>query len=101
MSYSKKMLYIVQKLDAVHGAIENIREQKCATDTAAQLSSFLVERLENERKRLVQELEQIAHKKSFRAVENAGLPVQPRRRTAPRHYTVRSSRPVFSSMALH
>jgi hypothetical protein len=88
VSYSKRTLYIVQKLDAIHDAIHNIRSEKCGTDTAEQLSAFLVRQLEAERKRLVQELERIANKKSYRAAANAGLPVQ---QGTPRHYQAASA----------
>lgn len=76
MSYSKKTLYIVQKLDAIHGAIENINKQECGTDTAKQLRRALLKHLNAERERLVHELELIANTKSIRAVGKAGLPVQ-------------------------
>ena len=76
MTYSKKTLYIIKKLDAVHGAIQNIKKESCGTSEAKQLSSILVKRLNSERHRLIQELEQIANAKSFRAAGRMGLPVQ-------------------------
>ncbi len=76
MTYSKKTLYIVQKLDAINGAINNIKQQECETETAIQLSIALVKHLHSERDRLVHELELIANSKSIRAAGKAGLPVQ-------------------------
>lgn len=76
MSYSKKTMEIVQKLDAIHGAIENIKKEECSTETAKQLGSVLVKHLTAERGRLIHELEFIANAKSIRAAGKFGLPVQ-------------------------
>ncbi len=96
MNYSKKTLYIVQKLDAIHGAIENIRQQKCSTDTATKLSSFLVKQLETERVRLIGQLEKIAEA----STAGTGRREQPRR-GGRRRQGVRSGYPAFSSITVH
>ncbi|MBT3966776.1 MAG: hypothetical protein HOL17_02280 [Gammaproteobacteria bacterium] len=99
MTYSKKMMHIVQKLDAINGAVENIKKQKCGTETAKRLSSVLVKRLDSERNRLIHELELIANTKSIRAVGKVGLPVQGS--SSRRHYNVGRSRQYSSQRVLH
>lgn len=101
MTCSKKTLYIVQKLDAIHGAIKNIKQQECETETATQLSITLIKHLKAERERLIHKLESIANTKSVRAAGKAGLPTQ--NRPARRHYPYenRPAQPSTSQIVLH
>ncbi|MBT4329156.1 MAG: hypothetical protein HOD58_04425 [Gammaproteobacteria bacterium] len=60
MNYSNQTLYIIKKLDALNGALDNVKRHRGNTDTAKSIHFTLVKHLNRERQRLIEKLESMA-----------------------------------------